>query len=380
MKALGHLTLALALAAALVGCGERDAAPPAGGLAVADMLGSLDSTGFQRAVDPRDFRFPEDHGPHEGFRTEWWYYTGNLTEPSGRRFGYQLTFFKNLLAADATERASDWGADQVFMAHFAVTDAGRERFFAFERFARRALGLAGAEGSPFRVWLEDWSATASPGGGMRLRAADQGVELDLVLDPGKPPVLQGDAGLSRKGSGEGNASYYYSQTRMPTRGRITIGEESFEVDGASWMDREWSTSVLEEGQIGWDWFSLQLADDRELMVYVIRRDDGSADPNSAGTLVGAGGDYRRLSRDDWRLEATGSWTSPESGARYPAGWKLSVPAAELELEIEPLLAGQELRHTFSYWEGAVEVSGASRGEPIDGRGYVELTGYQDSGS
>ncbi len=359
---------------ALAGCGGP-APPPRETLEVADLLGPAASVGFERAVGHRSFRFPEDHGPHEGFRTEWWYYTGNLETAEGRRFGYQLTFFKSALAPRPIERASSWGASQVFMAHFTITDVAGERFLSHERFARLALGLAGARGAPFRVWVEDWSAEAGAEGGMRLRAAEGEVVLDLALAPGKPPVLQGDAGLSRKGSAEGNASYYYSLTRMPTAGTLRLGERSFEVAGESWMDREWSTSVLEEGQVGWDWFALQLADGRELMLYQIRRQDDSADRHSAGTLIDASGDYRRLVMGDWTLETIDSWTSPGSGARYPAAWTLEVPADGLELEIRPLVADQELRHTFTYWEGAVEVAGTRGGESIGGRGYVELTGY-----
>ncbi len=372
-RGLGALGLVAWLG--LFGCTGEPAASPPGSLQVADLLGPAETEGFERAVGRRDFRFPEDHGPHEGFRTEWWYYTGNLESRAGRRFGYQLTFFKSALDAAPAERSSRWGASDVFMAHFAVTDAAGERLLSHERFARRALGLAGARATPFRVWLEDWSAAAGEDGGMRLTAADGAVAIDLTLRPGKPPVLQGDAGLSRKGAGEGNASYYYSLTRMPTAGTLTLDGETLEVAGASWMDREWSTSVLEEGQVGWDWFALQLDDGRDLMLYQIRRADGSADRHSAGTLVAASGENRRLVAGQWRLEVIDLWTSPESGARYPAAWKLAVPAEELQLEIRPLVADQELRHTFRYWEGAVAVAGSHRGAPIAGRGYVELTGY-----
>ncbi len=375
MTRLAQAGLGAVALAALIACGSRVEAPPPSTLAVAELLGPADTAGFERATGGREFHFPADHGPHDGYRTEWWYYTGNLADPTGRRFGYQLTFFRSSLTATPAERSSAWGADQVFMAHFTVTDVDRQRFVSHERFARRALGLAGAQTEPFRIWVEDWSALGEPAGSVRLQAQAGDTEIDLEVGSGKPPVLQGDAGLSQKGAGLGNASYYYSQTRMPTAGRVSISGESFEVSGESWLDREWSTSVLEAGQIGWDWFSLQLDDRHELMVYVIRREDGSADPNSAGTLVEPDGSSRSVEPSRWRLEPTGSWTSPESGARYPSGWTLSVPTAGLELEITPLVVDQELRHTFRYWEGAVAVSGTSGGEPITGRGYVELTGY-----
>jgi predicted secreted hydrolase len=339
-------------------------------------MGDLDTAGYRRAVESRNFRFPEDHGPHEGFRLEWWYYTGNLATAEGRPFGYQLTFFRNALTPETQERSSAWGASHAFMAHFAVTDIEGESFHAHERFGREALGLAGAEREPMRVWLEDWEARLEADGTMRLSAAEGEVAISVSLAAGKAPVLQGDAGLSRKGRGEGNASYYYSQTRMPTSGTIRLAGRRFEVTGESWLDREWSTSALEEDQVGWDWFSLQLDDGRELMVYRLRRGDGSADPLSAGTLVEADGSYRRLTFGDWRLEELDSWTSPATGARYPSAWRLQVPGAGIDLELRPLLADQELNHAFRYWEGAVAAEGAGNAAGLRGRGYVEMTGYR----
>ncbi len=364
-----------ALLATLLGCAGPEPPPAVEPLPLTELLGAGATAGFERAVSHRNFRFPEDHGPHEGFRTEWWYYTGNLTGDDGRRFGYQLTFFRSALAPAAPNRTSAWGASHAWMAHFAVTDVAGDEFHPYERFAREALGLAGARGEPFRVWLEDWSADVTTTG-FRLRASQEGTEIDLSLEPGKPPVLQGEAGLSRKGAAPGNASYYYSQTRMPTTGQLRLNGRTTEVSGESWMDREWSTSVLEQGQIGWDWISIQLEDGRELMIYQIRRADGSSDPHSDGTLVEQDGSYSRLPMSAWRLEVTESWTSPESGTTYPSGWRLAVPVAGLELDIEPLIANQEIPHSIRYWEGAVEVSGRDGERPIRGQGYAELTGYR----
>ncbi len=363
------------LALLLGGCGDAPPQKAPQPLRVSDMLGGAVTEGFAQAVEPRDFRFPLDHGPHEPFRTEWWYYTGNLSGGDGRRYGYQLTFFKTALTPDRLERSSRWGADRVFMAHFAVTDVSADQFVAHERFARGAAGLAGAQAKPFRVWLEGWSAEASDTG-MRLRAADQGAAIDLELALGKPAVLQGDEGLSRKGSTPGNASYYYSHTRMPTRGRLSVDGRTIEVEGASWMDREWSTSVLEEGQIGWDWFSLQLDDGRDLMIYQIRRDGGTADVHSAGRLVAADGTSTPLPPSTWTLRTTATWTSPTTGTTYPAAWTLKLPEAALELEIVPLVADQEMAHTFRYWEGAVEFRDLHDPD-LRGFGYAELTGYDD---
>jgi len=351
--------------------------PPAADDPVA-VLSSPDSAGYQRAVVPRVFAFPADHGPHPDFRQEWWYYTGNLDAPDGRHFGYQLTFFRFALAPPSPPaRASAWAADQLYLAHFTVTDAAGGQFFQWERSSRAALGLAGAAAQPFRVWIEDWSAAGGPGGPLpvRLRAAMPEAAIDLQLIAGKPLVLQGDRGLSRKGSALGNASYYYSYTRLPSQGTVRIGAESYAVNGTSWIDREWSTSALESTQAGWDWFSLQLDSGDELMFYRLRRRDGGIDPHSGGLWVDAAGTFRPLSSDEVEIAATDTWRSPASGIRYPARWRLRVPALRLELTLRPYLPDQEVRQRFRYWEGAVAASGQRGGRPLTGSGYVELVGY-----
>ncbi len=380
--------LLVALGIALGGCATESAGPPpeARRQSVVELLGPTESAGYARALEPREFVFPDDHGPHPEFRTEWWYFTGNLGSADGRRFGYQATFFRSALAPgevpEAPARTSAWATRQAWMAHFAVTaagDGGGGRFRSFERFSRGALDLAGARAAPFRVWLEDWEAEAVDGSGgvppLRLRLADAGAAIDLVLGPGKPPVFHGERGLSRKGAETGNASYYYSFTRLPTRGRVEVDGRSFRVEGASWMDREWSTSVLEEGQVGWDWLSLQLDDGRDLMVFRLRRADGRPDPYAGGTLVGPDGASRHLGPGAFRLDPVATWASPETGAVYPARWRLEIPGERLDLSIEPIVADQELRGSFVYWEGAVRIEGTGAGEPIAGRGYIELTGY-----
>jgi predicted secreted hydrolase len=333
-----------------------------------------DRAGFTKALAPRPLSFPEDHGPHADFRTEWWYYTGNLQTPAGRHVGFQLTFFRVALSPAEEPRASAWATRQLYVAHFAVTDTAGGRFHAASRASRAALGLAGAQAAPYHVWVESWSAEGE-GEATRLRAEEGDVAVDLTVAPTKPVVLQGDRGLSQKGPQPGNASLYYSFTRMPARGIVRLGAETLEVSGEAWMDREWSTSALGADVEGWDWFALQLDDGRELMVYLLRRRDGTVDPFSAGTLVEADGTARRLEAGDVRIETLAHWTSPHSGVRYPARWRLSVPSAELRLEIEPRLADQELRVGTRYWEGAVGVAGASAGWAIGGQGYVELVGY-----
>ena len=354
------------------------ASPPASPSA---LPGGDDPGGFARATNPRAFRFPEDHGPHPEFRHEWWYFTGNLRAPGGRRFGYQLTFFRFALSPGSPVRPSRWATSQAYMAHFAVTDVDGNRFHPFERFGRGALDLAGASAAPFRVWLDDWSAEGAGPSTLpvRLRAAEGSVSIDLLLDTSRPVVLQGDRGLSRKGAAPGNASYYYSLTRLSTRGNVRVDGKDFPVEGRSWLDREWGTSSLGKDLAGWDWFGLQLSDGRDLMFYRLRRRDGATDRFSAGTLVFPDGSWKVLTRDDLRIEILESWKSPESGARYPSRFRLRLPSEEMELEVAPLAADQELRAVVRYWEGAVDVRGVSRGKPVEGEGYIELTGYGETG-
>lgn len=390
------LSASLALALLMAGCvgqspgGERE--PSA--LRVGSILGGgADTEGYARALEPRPFSFPADHGPHPDFQSEWWYFVGNLSTAEGRGSGFQLTFFRFAVAPDQPERPSRWASRQVWMAHFAVTDVAAGRFHAFERFRRGALDLAGgATGdadAPFRVWLDDWRAESLRPGSLlplRLHAATAGGEheepelaLDLTLSPGKPPVLQGEDGLSQKGSEPGNASYYYSLTRLPAAGTLAIAGESHEVRGTAWLDHEWSTSALGEDEVGWDWFSLQLTDAGgepwELMLYRIRRDDGSPSPTSEGVWVTPDGGSRRIVWEGTEVEVLDRWTSPDSGATYPSGWRIRVPGERLDLTVRPLLRDQELDLSFRYWEGAVDVEGTRAGEPVSGKGYVELTGY-----
>lgn len=362
-------------------------------LAVASALAGGSTEGYARAVQPRDFTFPADHGAHPDFRTEWWYVTGYVDADADRRFGFQLTFFRNAMAPPdprAPERASAWATRQVYLAHFALTDLRGERFFAFERMARAAANLAGAPeagrvepGEPYHVWLEDWRLEGTePGDLLPLRLvataqSEDGAEvgLNVTLDSTKPPVLQGDGGLSQKGPEPGNASYYYSLTRLQGEGAVRMDGERFPGTVTAWMDREWSTSALGKGEVGWDWFSLQLDDGRELMLYRIRRVDGTATPASQGTLVEPEGSSRKVAMADVEIDVLNHWMSPETRIRYPSSWRLSVPSEELDLTVTPWIENQELNLTFRYWEGAVSVEGTGPAGPVSGRGYVELTGY-----
>ena len=378
----GVLAVAVGLLAALALVVLADPGrPPARAagatVSVVDAMGSGDTEGFARALRPRPLVFPADHGPHPAFRTEWWYWTGNLRAGDGRRFGFQLTFFRTALAPAAVPRSSAWATREAYTAHLAVTDVTGGRFRAAERWARPALGLAGATTEPPRVWLGDWLAEGRAPAGLPIHVrADAGaVAVDLVLAGGKAPVLHGERGLSRKSEEVGNASYYYSLTRMPAVGTVRVEGQTVAVEGFAWMDREWSTSALGPDLVGWDWFALQLDDGRELMVYRLRRADGSAAPASQGTLVAADGGTRGLDREAVEVETLGHWTSPRDGTRYPARWRLRVPSAALDLTVTPLLADQELDLTLRYWEGAVRVVGTADGRALGGAGYVELVGY-----
>jgi predicted secreted hydrolase len=337
--------------------------------------------GFRRAEPDQTFTFPQDHGPHPEYQTEWWYYTGNLTANGGERFGYQLTFFRRALipAEQRQERQSAWAADQVYLAHFTLTDVDGRKFKAFEKLSRGAAGIAGAKGKPFyQVWIENWSVEQIDSERYRMRASAGDAALDLLLVDRKGPSLQGENGYSQKGPEPGNASYYYSLSRLETTGQIRINQTMYDVEGYSWMDHEFSTSALSEGQVGWDWFALQLDDDSELMVYTIRQEDGSIDPYSRGTLILPDGELRHFNQSDFSISVTDTWRSPHSGAIYPAAWTIEVPSADIRLEVRPLINDQELNLSFVYWEGAVEISGEHAGQKVTGRGYVELTGYAQS--
>lgn len=339
------------------------------------LLGQQTGDQFPLVTEPKRFVFPRDHGPHPEYRNEWWYVTGNLEGPVGERFGVELTLFRFALAPRELESSSAWRQRQIYMAHFAVTDVQRERFLVAERFSRAGLGLAGAQAEPFRVWLNDWEIAASDETSvMTMAATSDDAAVTLRLAPEKPPVLNGDAGLSQKSETPGNASYYYSMTRLVADGTLELSGQSFEVRGHAWLDREWGSSALDRDQVGWDWFALQLDDGTELMFYQLRRTDGQVDPMSAGTFVFADGDTLHLESQDVDVEVLDSWESPVGGV-YPHRWRLDVPQRGLSLEISPVMANQELTTSVRYWEGAVDVVGLHDGRDVTGYGYVELTGY-----
>ena len=387
------LAATLTCLAACSSVGIKDTSPRSELVLPTEPTAEPDPTnGYTRAAPPARLDFPADFGSHPDFQTEWWYYTGNLETPTGRHFGFQLTFFRRALLppGDRPARVSNWAADQVYLAHFTLSDIESERFLAFERSARGAVGLAGAQTDPYNVWLYGWHVQQVGERLCKLYAAQDEITLDLQLEDLKGPVLQGNQGYSQKGPDPGNASYYFSQTRLSAQGTLKIGEQIYPVSGLSWMDHEFSTSALAPNQVGWDWFSLQLhagSVDKptgsssqlvELMVYQIRRKDGSIDPFSKGALILENGTTRQLQQHDFEIQVLGTWKSPQSGAIYPSRWQVTVPSLDLDLEIEPYLKDQELNLSFTYWEGAVKIQGVFTGQAVSGSGYVELTGYADS--
>jgi predicted secreted hydrolase len=355
---------------------------------LAGALAAAAETHFRPAAPGYAWSFPRDHWSHPGYRTEWWYFTGELesADPPRRAFGYQLTFFRVGLLPEKPALDSPWSAANLVMAHAAVTDlqAGTHAFSevlwreipylgGFEPFPRRPIAWARAPAGTAGRWTLDLAGDA-----FQLAVEDRARSLAfrLAARPEKPLVFQGPGGLSRKAAAEGFASLYYSFTRLATEGTLTAGGRTWRVRGRSWMDREIGSSQLAPSQVGWDWFGLRLADGRDLMLYVMRRPDGGAD-FARGTLVAADGSARWLSARDFTVRARGRWKSPATGATYPAGWEVEVPSGGLVLAVEPALADQEDRAPRSggifYWEGAVRVRDAA-GKP-SGEGYVELTGY-----
>ena len=360
------------------------------GWVLAAVLGSLaighaQSSPWQQAAAGYKFEFPRDHASHPDKKIEWWYYTGNVTSADGRRFGYQITFFR--VGIDHTPaNPSAWAVRDLYMTHLAVSDASKQRYRYAEKLSRGGPGLAGARADRYEVWNEDWIAgIRDQGSGIRehvLRAQSPQAGIDLVLGQGKPAVIHGINGISQKGAQPGNASHYYSLTRMPTAGTIIIDGERVAVSGASWMDHEFGTSFLEPEQRGWDWLSIQLSDNRELMLYQLRRADGSRDPRSSGTLVDAGGKSIHLADADFTLTPGKATFKSKNGAVYPTEWSVSIPSRQIELRVTTPLNDQELSLVKStgvaYWEGVIDLKGTAGGRPVTGSGYLEMTGYHGS--
>ena len=341
---------------------------------------------YAQALTPIPLEFPRDQGPHANYRQEWWYLTGNLDSANGERFGFELTIFRFALAplppqpavgSRARTESSPWRTRQIYLGHFAVTDVAQHRFRFDTKLSRGALGLAGAQADPFRVWVGNWAMDQAPtvdGGSWHLQGAGKGYALSLTARPLMGPVLNGQRGLSRKSGEPGNATYYYSIPRIAVQGTVTRDGRRLQVRGLAWLDREWGSGSLGPQETGWDWFGLQLGDGSCLMFYSLRDRGGAQDPYSAGTWVDSDGHARSLGPRDIQIEVLDHWTDAR-GSRYPSRWRLLAPTLGLELTVRPVLADQELITSPRYWEGAVDVVGSRSGRTITGRGYTELVGY-----
>ena len=333
---------------------------------------------YRTALPGYRYEFPRDHFNHPDFQTEWWYYTGNLKSTDGRRFGFELTFFRQAVSRDPA-KTSAWEVQDLYLAHLALSDLDGGKFYHAERTNRSGPGIAAVNESLGRIWNGNWQIQWR-GSDQELQAIDPRFQLHFALHPEKPPVIHGENGVSQKAEGLGRASHYISLTRLATSGVIELGNEKFAVGGISWMDHEFFTHQLEPSQTGWDWLSLQLEDHTEVMLFHIRRKDGSIDPYSAGTLVDANGKTTHLRSADFTLQPSGEfWKSPLTGARYPIHWRVAIPKLSIELEAKTPLESQELtgktKLAPNYWEGAIVLSGQRNSQSLNGAGYLEMTGY-----
>jgi predicted secreted hydrolase len=336
---------------------------------------------FRPALPGYIYEFPRDHGTHDDFRTEWWYYTGHLEAASGKEYGFEVTFFRvGVEGEQPAGSATAWDLRNIGLAHFAITDLGRQRFRYYEKVNRFSPFTAGARRGFKRVFNEGWSVVTLSDGSFRLRASAGGDAIDLVLRSEKPPAIHGENGISVKAEGVGYASHYYSLTRLTGSGSVTVEGAAEACSVVAWMDHEWGSAALRETQEGWDWFSLQFDNGTELMLYQIRRRDGTPDVTSSGSFVLVDGSVIRLTNKQFRIIPKGKWRSAKSGAVYPMGWRIEVPDLNLRLDVRERMRAQELITDAStqvtYWEGAVAVRGNLGQTSIAGRGYVELTGYE----
>lgn len=331
---------------------------------------------WQLALPGWQYEFPRDHGSHPGFKTEWWYFTGNLRAKDGREFGYQLTFFRQGVTPEPVNAKSRFVTRDIKFAHFTLSDLSRGKFRFGQMLSRGAFGEAGFDDGRRIAWIDDCSLTLQPDGRFRIVGRDAEKSLDLVLRAEKPPVVHGENGVSRKADGEGRASHYYSLTRLGTAGTVGVGGEEFSVEGLSWFDHEWATNQLGADQTGWDWFSLQFDDGSELMLFQLRRTDGSRDRWSGGSWIAPDGRVTRIANDDFSLEPSSVWKSDATGGAYPLRWRIRIAAMGLDVTVEARMNDQELRlRPIAYWEGSVKATGRREGRAVSGTGYLEMTGY-----
>lgn len=334
---------------------------------------NIQTEGFAPVEPGWKYVFPDDHGAHPVFQTDTWYFTGSLTTEQGRQFAFQMTFFRLALAPDKPSRESAWATNEIYRAHVAITDVDQKQFHAFERYSRAALDLAGAEQTPVRVWLENWEMLMpdKSKANFHLRVVTDDMRLTLNLESLKSAVTNFDTGTS-------NPPFHaYWLPRLQASGALEVGADTFIVDGSATLSHVWGTGTvsLYRGQLAFNRFALQLDDNREILVFQLRRRDGSAEPINTGLLISHDGAVRRLRRHDLTLEVLDHWQSAEDGARYPSRWRLQIPAEGIQLDIIPLLEDQELNLSVRYWSGAARVTGKSKDQLVSGTGQVQLTAY-----
>lgn len=348
-------------------------------ISVASVMSEDESARYSKALEPREFIFPDDHAAHNDFKLEWWYFTGNLKGSDNREFSYQFTIFRNALSSDSVDVVSDLATNQLYFAHFGLTDISNEKHYYFEKFARGSDGISGAEAEPLKVFIENWKLSGIyPNSDYKMPvfnifAEENNISLNLELTPEKQLVLHGNQGLSPKSNEPGNASYYYSYTKLKTIGDIKINNKNHSVSGYSWMDREWSTSALSKNQVGWDWFSIQLDDNTEIMYFRLRNSNDETD-FAKGTLIHSNGEYTALQAEDFILKNTQK-SILSSGTEYPNKWNLDIPKYDISLNIETRIKEQEMKLSVKYYEGSIKVSGRNGAKDVSGFGFVELTGY-----
>jgi predicted secreted hydrolase len=333
------------------------------------------ATGYRQALPGYHYQFPRDHFDHPEFKTEWWYYTGNLRAADGRHYGFELVFFREGRHArgdsGAPEDPSAWRIDDLYLAHLALTDIDGRKFRYAERLNRAGPGIAGVSFENGRIWNGNWQAQwDKKTGEQTLSAVDEGIRLTLHLAPRTAPVIHGENGVSQKAEGAGHASYYVSFPLLAVDGTL----DRAPVTGSAWMDHEWFTNLLEDSTEGWDWFSAQFENHTQLMLFQLR----GKDAYSSGTYIDAAGHAVHLKRSDFAVQPLDYWTSPKTGARYPVRWRVSVPLLKISVECAAAIPDQELvskdKYTPTYWEGAVRYAGS-----VSGAGYLELTGYAGRG-
>ena len=337
------------------------------------------SRNFKLARPGYKYSFPKDHGSHSDFKTEWWYYTGNLKGEDGNQYGYELTFFRSALDLEKPVYNSIWSIPNVYMAHFALSDVQNKRFYTKARMQRPGPDFAGSTKDKLKVWTLNWSASMDINEKQTLKAKSSDCSLDLEVSPLKPLVIHGENGISRKAALGDHASHYYSYTRLKTDGLLNINGKRIKVSGISWMDHEFGSNQLNENQVGWDWFSIHLNNNKEIMLYLMRLDDGSYDQASSGSLISENGKLTHLKLSDYKIKPTGKWKSDKTKIEYKMGWEIEIPSQKVHLKVSPKINNQEFArqegNAVTYWEGACYVLGTYENQPCRGDAYVEMTGY-----